>query len=532
MKNFERLGAMLDCSRNGVPKVETVKRFIRYLKRMGYDYLLLYMEDVYELENEPYFGCYRGRYTVQEMQEMDAFGNENGVEIIPCVQTLAHLGTIFKWEQYLPIHDCNGILLIDEEKTYTLIEKMFASLRQGFTTKNLHIGLDEAFMVGLGRYRTKHGIPDRFELLLKHLTKVNDLAKKYDFTCMTWSDMFIHLLDKQENGAVEKVYDIIPKDVALVFWDYYITNPDAFDEALAKHKTFSNEIYFAGGAICWTGFAPANEYSISASRVALQSCIKHGVKNACVCLWGDSGRECSAFSVLPAMYAFAQYADGNFDEESIKQGFEKEFSIAFDDFLMLDLPNKPSDKPALFNNPSKYFFYNDMFLGLMDCYAYEGIGKRYGEHAERLKPLCEHEEFGDLFQCMEALLRVLAVKTEMGVTTRRLYQAGDKKALGELAENEYGQLLCNVEKCYNAFKNVWLKDHKPFGFEVQDARIGGLLMRIRHCRERLWKYSKGEIDSIPELQEQIVGYLEGVKEIEGDQTQLCSWEKIITRGVT
>ena len=385
MKNFERLGAMIDCSRNGVPKVETLKRLITYLKKMGYDYLLMYMEDVYELEDEPYFGRYRGRYSIKELQEIDAFGMQSGVEIIPCIQTLAHLSTIFKWEQYLPIHDCNGILLIDEEKTYALIEKMLAALRKGFTTKNIHIGLDEAFMVGLGRYRTIHGIPERFDLLLKHLNRVNDLAKKYDFTCMTWSDMFIHLLDKQENGAAEKVYDIIPKDVALVFWDYYITNPQVFEEALAKHKTFSNEIYFAGGAICWTGFAPANEYSISASKVALQSCMKHGVKNACVCLWGDSGRECSVFAVLPALYAFAQYADGNFDTDIIKKGFEKSFSISFDDFLSLDLPNKPSDKPALFNNPSKYFFYNDMFLGLTDCYAYKGIGKRYSEYADRLK---------------------------------------------------------------------------------------------------------------------------------------------------
>ena len=74
--------------------------------------------------------------------------------------------------------------------------------------------------------------------------------------------------------------------------------------------------------------------------------------------------------------------------------------------------------------------------------------------------------------------------------------------------------------------------HKPFGFEVPDARIGGLMMRIRHCRERLWQYANGEIENIPELQEKIVEYLGGVKDIQGEQTQISSWERIITRGVT
>ena len=53
---FESLGAMLDCSRNAVPRVESVKRLLRILARMGYRTLQLYMEDVFILEDYPYFG--------------------------------------------------------------------------------------------------------------------------------------------------------------------------------------------------------------------------------------------------------------------------------------------------------------------------------------------------------------------------------------------------------------------------------------------------------------------------------------------
>ena len=53
---LESLGAMLDCSRNAVPRVESVKRLLRILARMGYRTLQLYMEDVFILEDYPYFG--------------------------------------------------------------------------------------------------------------------------------------------------------------------------------------------------------------------------------------------------------------------------------------------------------------------------------------------------------------------------------------------------------------------------------------------------------------------------------------------
>ena len=64
------LGVMLDCSRNAVLKVETVKQYACLLKKMGYNTLMLYTEDTYEVENQPYFGHLRGRYSKVELKEM------------------------------------------------------------------------------------------------------------------------------------------------------------------------------------------------------------------------------------------------------------------------------------------------------------------------------------------------------------------------------------------------------------------------------------------------------------------------------
>ena len=70
---FDKIGLMLDCSRNAVPNVTTLKTLISLLSKMGYNRLQLYTEDTYEIKSRPYFGYLRGRYTGAELKEIDAY---------------------------------------------------------------------------------------------------------------------------------------------------------------------------------------------------------------------------------------------------------------------------------------------------------------------------------------------------------------------------------------------------------------------------------------------------------------------------
>ena len=102
---------MLDASRNGVLKTEVIKRFIDRVKIMGYDTVGIYMEDVYEIDGEPYFGHLRGRYSKAELKEINAYAKAAGMNVLPCIQTLAHLHGMFRWRQYAAIRDTDDILL-------------------------------------------------------------------------------------------------------------------------------------------------------------------------------------------------------------------------------------------------------------------------------------------------------------------------------------------------------------------------------------------------------------------------------------
>ena len=103
---FERNGLMLDCSRNAVFTVEKVKFLIKTLAKLGMNVLMLYTEDTYEVEGQPYFGAYRGKYTKDEIKELDAYASMFGVELVPCIQTLAHLHNCLLYTSPSP-RDCS-----------------------------------------------------------------------------------------------------------------------------------------------------------------------------------------------------------------------------------------------------------------------------------------------------------------------------------------------------------------------------------------------------------------------------------------
>ena len=507
---YKHFGVMLDCSRNAVMKVNAVKRMIDCLQKMGYNTLELYTEDTYEIKTEPYFGYLRGRYTGAELKELDAYATARGVELIPCVQTLAHFTALVRNGEYRKIMDCNDILLIDEPKTYELIEKIFATLAENFTSRNVNIGMDEAHMVGLGKYLDKHGFVNRFDLLIRHLHKVTEIAEKYGFKPHMWSDMFFRLACKGEYyephaNISQEIKNAVPKNVALTYWDYYHDDTDFYNGMIEKHFEFNREVWFAGGAYSWNGgIAPMNAFSLKVMKPAMQSVREKKIENVLITMWGDNGRECSFFSLLPALYSIRQYADGNTDEESIKKGFYQLFGVRYDDFMLLDIPNKLDIDELTMSNPSKCLLYTDPFMGILDKTLETVPTIPFAEFAATLrKTSAQANEFSYIFETLSKLCDVLAIKAYFGINVRRAYQAKDKNALKERI-NDCKEMVVRLEVFHKAFYTSWHKENKPQGWEIQDARIGGLIQRVKTCAGRLQEYVDGQREVLEELEEELL----------------------------
>lgn len=527
MENKKHFGVMLDCSRNAVINIPTAKRYIDTLAKMGYNTLMLYTEDTYEVDGHPFFGYMRGRYSKEEMKELVAYGEEKGIELIPCIQTLAHLNQLMRWSEYQKIRDCDDILLAGADETYELIEAMFKTLRECYKTDIIHIGMDEAHNVGLGNYLKKNGMRDRFEILSEHLARVAALAEKYGFKPIMWSDMFFRLAtggsyyvatgSDGEHIVKEEVRKLVPDNVELIYWDYYHGEKEFYDKMIVAHKGFNKPVWFAGGAWMWTGFTPHNNLSILRTEAALKSCREQEVDNVFITCWGDNGGEASPFSVLPALFYSAEAYRGNFDMESIKSKFEEMFGIAFDDYMKLDLPSVLKEEHHNYALCfDKSMLYSDPFLGFQDNIAenYGDINAIYKGHRDSLNTLADNPQFGYLFKQAALHCDLLSVKFCLGKNTREAYLSRDREQIAKVIEL-FKEVDEKLESFYSEFRANWMYEKKPHGFDVQDVRLGGLKMRLRSCRERLEDYLSGKLERIDELEDTFVS--RGVAGTENNQ---------------
>lgn len=539
---YEQLTFMADCSRNAVLHKEGYEELIRRLALMGYSTVQLYTEDTYELEKHPYFGYLRGRYTGEQMREMDQYASLFGIELVPCIQTLAHLGQTLKWQAHAQLLDVHDILLIDEPKTYELIDEMFAFMSANVRSRSINIGMDEAHMMGLGKYLDKHGYQDRSSLMLKHFGKVMEIARKYGYRTMMWSDMFFRLASAGEYYDAESpispdIVKLIPDDVTLIYWDYYSGTQEKYDGMLQKHKQLSDNIGFAGGAWKWMGFAPNNEFSRKVSLLAHDSCVKHGVKDVLVTAWGDNGAEASVFSVLPSLQLWAELCyTGCSDDKYIGERFSTCVEGNYDDFMALDAANLVPGNPAPGGssiNPAKYLMYQDILYGLFDRHVIPGV---YSEHfrqsADKIEQaISRNPAWKSLFTVQATLCRLLEIKSEIGLSLRNAYQRGDMEELRHFATVTLPKLSSLARQFIDSYHEQWELENKVFGLDVFDLRMGGMLQRIETAIRRLNRYVEGTLKQIPELEEELLTF-DGLNNEEGPRAVSANlWHTIVTPSV-
>lgn len=540
---YSSLGMMIDCSRNAVLRMDTYQAMIRHLALMGYSTVQLYTEDTFEIKEYPYFGYMRGRYTGAELKAMDEYAKRFGIELVPCIQTLAHLGMALKWPVFNEILDCNDILLIDEEKTYDLIDAMFRTMAENISSRKINIGMDEAHMMGLGKYLDKHGYQDRPTLMLKHFARVMEIARKYGYEPMMWSDMFFRLASAGEYYDIDapikkEVIEMIPDDISLVYWDYYSVEPAMYDGMLKKHKQLSDKIIFAGGAWKWMGFSPNNQFSRHIGAMAHESCVRNGVDEVLITAWGDNGAEASIFSVLPALQLWAELCYRN---EAGLDGLEERFAICvggnYADFMNLDKTMLVPDHPPVTSihsiNPPKYLLYQDVLYGLFDKHVLpQAYAIHFRECAEFFADCVDRNpQWRTLFETQYRLSRLLELKCCVGVGLREAYLSGHRDALEMYCYTFLPELKARAEQFIAAYHAQWQEENKIFGLDAFDLRMGGLVQRIQTAILRVRGYLSGSLAELEELEQELL-YFDGRQDYEDSKAiSVNLWHAIATPSV-
>lgn len=502
---------MADQSRNAVLTMDAAKRMVMYLASIGFDSVMLYTEDTYEIEGEPYFGYMRGRWTESEIKELVEFSDDFGVEIIPCIQTLAHLERMMRWDCYKPLIDCSNIMVVHDDRVLELIDKMFATCAKCFKSRRINIGLDEAHLLGAGKYLDKNGYKTRYEIMNQHLEDVLKIAKKYGFELMMWSDMFFRIAFggayySLKGEIPQDIMDKVPQDITLIYWDYYTSDVPLFTHMVDLHKKFKNKSAFAGGAQRWGRFTTVNDFSIKVEDMHIEKCLEKGINSIIATCWGDDGSESATFGVLPTLVLYAEKCyKGDFDENWLNTRIEEIMKIEYTPFHYMHrmdyMPEfNPEDRGA--SAYSKVLLYSDILTGVYyrhvdrdRCVPY------YNDLADKFAPYASNKNFGYMFDVMQKLAKVCALKAELICDIRDSYAKGDKARLCELANKVIPETITAVSALLEAFEKQWKYESRAFGLEVHQTRMGGLKERMNSVANVINDYCNGKVAAIDELEQ-------------------------------
>lgn len=501
---FETCGPMIDISNGAAMKVSYLKKYFDCVAALGLNMVMLYTEEIYEMPEYPMFGYMRGRYTKKDLRELDDYANELGIEIIPCIQTLGHLEQYMKWGEAAPIKGSTSALLPDEEKTYEFIECEIKTVRECFRSNRIHIGMDEAGEINMGKHYRIHGFEPTLEIFNRHLKRVKSIAEKYEYSnIIIWPDMYFSDTDWKyyynPDGVIPQyAIDSAPGGVELMFWDYYNTDYSYYHKKLVQFERFKdNQVAYAGGVWAWDSFASNFRYDYDSMRPALEASIDHNVKTVLATIW--CGVYVDFFKVLGGLCVFSEmcYKGKSCTEDDVYAaathitGQPREFIDAAAEFY---LGYEGSVRIG------HAFFFTDVLLNRVNYDVnYNDAHVRYKKALETINKYPDniyHKYYSLLFG-------IVSEKADILDNIQKEYKNGNKAYFSELATKRLPKLQKLYREFAWVFKDNWCALNKPFGLEEVLTYFGGIDYKISYDIEIINKYISGSVSQIDELEIEI-----------------------------
>lgn len=517
---FDSVGPMLDLSQGDMClNMKTMQSLLRKQAMMGLNLCQLYMEDNFEVPEEPYFGQMRPRYTYEELKAIDDYAYALGIEVFPHIEVLGHQSTVMVWDVYLPIRENNRTLLPGEPKTYEYLRHVLTAATKPFRSKRVFVAMDEAAHLGHGAHFLRHGLVDPTTILLNHAERVLALCKELGLRPMVWEDPFFRALFKNENTTPEQMEQCrqIGSHADLVCYCYNNGSVEYFENRIERRS-------FAGkpSAICptiwsWLGFGPnwlktlSNANFVAAAR-------NKGVRENIISIW-EIGYDCDW---RVNHFGLQLYAELSYKVNPTEDDFRRRFKFCcggdYDDFMLLHEFDCVPTVPERNNIPhpsaaTEFLLWQDPLCGLFDK-DIEGLN--IGAHFEKLEhqmaeavKRAEGTEYADALEHYRRLAAALALKSDLGVNIRKAYLAGDREELTRLAKEVIPDVICRVQALRVHHRKCWRQCGKALGWEIYDLHYGGTLSRLDSAAMLMQGYLDGEIEDLDEVSAPRLPYLRG-----------------------
>lgn len=147
LKNLERI-IHIDL-KGAPPKPIYYESFIPMLKKFGATGILLEYEDTFPYEGILAEAKNGHAYTVDDVNMIKALAKQNGLKIIPLVQTYGHLEWLLKLKKFAHLRDAGNypqVITPCLEESYTVLYEMIDQvIKLHEDVEHFHVGCDEVY---------------------------------------------------------------------------------------------------------------------------------------------------------------------------------------------------------------------------------------------------------------------------------------------------------------------------------------------------------------------------------------------------
>ena len=274
-------GVMLDISRDKVPTTERLHALIERLASLKINQLQLYSEHTFAYRNHPEVHAAASPFDADEIRALDRFCRERHIELVPNQNCLGHMNRWLAHERYRPLAiepdgfvDPYGIVREpmtiepNDPRSLELIRELLAELLPLFTSRRVHVGLDEAWELPA----------ERIDDFLAWTTTLRGLPELEGRDMLMWGDMLAGRPDLLAR---------LPAGVTVCEWGYDDWHP--FDERCAALAGAEVPFWVAPGTSSWMSILGRATNARNTCQRAAAAALAHGGAGYLNTDWGDLG---------------------------------------------------------------------------------------------------------------------------------------------------------------------------------------------------------------------------------------------------
>jgi hexosaminidase len=198
-----------------VMTMDALKAFALKLHNMGINTLIMEWEGTYPFEKHPLIPN-RYAYTKPEIVSFIKYCNDLGIDVIPLQQSFGHVDYILRNDRYKDLRedqkDFSQVCPLQTRQDSILFTDLFTELASTHTSKYIHIGGDETYLLGHDeRCRLMAAKEGKSKLYIDYIRMLCNIVIRLGKTPVMWADIALKYPD-----AIK----LLPKSTVFIDWNY------------------------------------------------------------------------------------------------------------------------------------------------------------------------------------------------------------------------------------------------------------------------------------------------------------------------